>query len=704
MPPDLFELTDLQMLGLGSLGLTELPPEIGRLTSLPMLCIHQNKLTALPPEIGRLTALRELVVWGNQLTGLPPEIGGLKNLRHLCLSDNEIVFLPPETGDLTRLRKLCLSDNSLASLPPEIAKLRDLNKLEADRNPLVSPPPEILRNGAKAVRQYLTDLGKGARPLSEVKLVVIGDGAVGKTSLVKQLLGQDFDHDEQPTHGVGIIQWEALVGGHQMRINIWDFGGQDAIHAQHQLFFSKRSLYVLVLDSRLHGRSEYWLQHIRAFGGDSPVLVVLNKQDRQLSCELNLPFLREKYPGIRSFFSASCKTGAGVAEFRDGLLAELAKVKTAAVCWPSPWFAVKRRIEQMGRPWISADEYRTVCAEERIMNDKASGMLLEFLHDLGAAVHFKEICWDAMHVLDPAWAVNAVYGVVTAPKTAERGGVVRLSDMAEILPGNVCGKALCPKETHGFILELMKQFELCCELDPETVLVPQLLPASEPDFSFDRTDTVRFILHYPDFLPPSIFPRFMVKAHKDIRQRICWRAGVLLEDSLSGAKALVRQDVQIRRISIWVSGRYRREYLHYLRFLLAAVNSSFEQLKVVKMLPVQQDDDVCADYSALLEYARNDIDKYIPTGSTKVYGVRELLRLVQPETVDELGLVVEKMNLQGEEKSAFIEWLFGIARILPVQQFISLNLDELFHAMLAWRQQKRSTSEPNRMFFTFNRK
>jgi small GTP-binding protein len=688
LPPELFELTDLQMLGLGSLGLSVLPSAIGKLTDLPLLYLHQNKLSALPPEIGQLTELRELVLWGNQLVTLPSEINQLENLQHLCLGDNALASLPPEIGQLTKLRKLCLSDNALASLPPEISKLEELNKLDAERNPLVSPPLEIVHNGVQAVQQYLIDLEKGARPLSELKLVVIGDGAVGKTSLIKQLFGKDFDHDEQPTHGVGTLRWDATVSGHQMRINIWDFGGQDITHAQHQLFFSKRSLYVLVLDSRLHDRSEYWLQHIRAFGGDSPVLVVLNKQDRQIGCDLNLPFLREKYPSIRNFFHTSCRTGEGVTEFREGLLAELAKVKTAAVCWPSPWFAVKRRIEQMGRSWISSSEYRAICAEERIMNEKASGMLLEFLHDLGAAVHFKNVCWDAMHVLDTAWAVNAIYGVVTSDKTAQNAGIVHLQDMTEILPEDVCGTTFCPKETHGFILELMKQFELCCELKSETVLIPQLLPASEPDFSFERTGAVRFILHYPDFLPPSIFPRFMVKAHKDIRNQLCWRAGVLLEDSLSGAKALVRQDVQIRRISIWVNGRYRREYLHYLRFLLTSINSSFKKLKVMKIVPISEEEDVCADYLALLEYAKNDIDKYIPAGSTKVYHVRELLKLVQPETVEELALIVEKMNLESEEKSAFIEWLFGVAKILPVQHFIAFNIDELFHAMLAWRQQR----------------
>jgi hypothetical protein len=45
------------------------------------------------------------------------------------------------------------------------------------------------------------------------------------------------------------------------------------MHATHQFFLSKRSLYILVLDGRKEEDAEYWLKHIESFGGDSPVLM-----------------------------------------------------------------------------------------------------------------------------------------------------------------------------------------------------------------------------------------------------------------------------------------------------------------------------------------------------------------------------------------------------------------------------------------------
>ena len=54
------------------------------------------------------------------------------------------------------------------------------------------------------------------------------------------------------------------------------------MHATHQFFLTKRSLYLLVLDARLtqeENRVEYWLKIIQSFGGESPVLIVGNKGD-----------------------------------------------------------------------------------------------------------------------------------------------------------------------------------------------------------------------------------------------------------------------------------------------------------------------------------------------------------------------------------------------------------------------------------------
>jgi internalin A len=64
-------------------------------------------------------------------------------------------------------------------------------------------------------------------------------------------------------------------GEREIKVNFWDFGGQEIMHATHQFFLSKRSLYILVLDGRKDEKPEYWLKLIENFGGDSPVLVVI---------------------------------------------------------------------------------------------------------------------------------------------------------------------------------------------------------------------------------------------------------------------------------------------------------------------------------------------------------------------------------------------------------------------------------------------
>ena len=68
-----------------------------------------------------------------------------------------------------------------------------------------------------------------------------------------------------------------------MRVHVWDFGGQEIMHATHQFFLTERSLYLVVLSGREGNEdadAEYWLKLVESFGGESPVFVVLNKIER----------------------------------------------------------------------------------------------------------------------------------------------------------------------------------------------------------------------------------------------------------------------------------------------------------------------------------------------------------------------------------------------------------------------------------------
>lgn len=91
----------------------------------------------------------------------------------------------------------------------------------------------------------------------------------------------EFNKDEKTTEGINILQWPVLLHkGENVRLRIWDFGGQEIMHSTHQFFLTQRSLYVLVLNGRQgheDADADYWLSLIDSFGKGSPVIVVLNK-------------------------------------------------------------------------------------------------------------------------------------------------------------------------------------------------------------------------------------------------------------------------------------------------------------------------------------------------------------------------------------------------------------------------------------------
>jgi hypothetical protein len=606
----------------------------------------------------------------------------------LDLRNEGLTALPPELFQLTNLTELILGGNKLTILPPEICNLTELKRIHCYGNPLISPPYEIAMQGIDAIRQYFANLKPEDQPLNQVKILLVGDGAAGKTSLVKQLLDEAFDQHEDTTHGISIRGWDVEAGGQPVKVNIWDFGGQEIMHATHQFFLSKRSLYVLVLDGRKDERAEYWLQHIESFGGDSPVLVVLNKQDSNPSFDLNRPFLLQKYPGIRQFFRTCCADGRGIAQFKEALIDELGKVPMIGIRWPQSWFAVKQRIEQAGKPYISREEYGDVCADAGLAGEDNRSTLVDFLHDLGVAVHFKGLVLKAMHVLDPIWVTNAVYKIINAEAMADSKGVLHTECLDSILKQQDGDKHCYPAHTHVYLLELMKKFELCYPAGTEAVLIPQLLPVPEPEFTFDYGSSLGFVLHYQSFLPPSVMPRFLVKRHKQIKEGLCWRTGAVLRDKDSGSEAVIKADTEARRIYLWVNGPRRKEYLSFLWFSLREINSSFEKLNVSELIPMPDNASITANYNTLLTYAKNGIDVYIPDGSETKYSVRQLIGMVEPDREDQLLELLRMIKAQLDEKDTEAAAAINLFDLKPNIAGIGVNLNELYTRLFGAKKQR----------------
>ena len=184
---------------------------------------------------------------------------------------------------------------------------------------------------------------KGA--LNEGKLILVGRGEVGKTSIVRRLVDDDFRGDETKTQGINITTWPLKCAEDTLRLNIWDFGGQEIMHATHQFFLTERSLYILVLNGREGGEdidAEYWMKHIESFGGNSPVIIVQNKI-AQHPFELNYRGLQARYPQVHGFVKTDCEGGIGIDVLREKISEVAAGMPEVRMQFPMDWFRVKER-------------------------------------------------------------------------------------------------------------------------------------------------------------------------------------------------------------------------------------------------------------------------------------------------------------------------------------------------------------------------
>jgi small GTP-binding protein len=619
-------------LNLDSLKLKRLPDSLATFHHLKILSLYDNILTDVS-ILQSLNSLNILDLNNNQLADIS-SLQGLSNLTRLNLRHNYVTWLPEKLLDL------------------EIEIDVDSDWSEKDKkiylygNPLETPPIEIIKKGKEAIRAYFNSLKEAENlPLNEVKVLLVGDGGAGKTSLVKRMLGYAFDENESQTHGINIDEWKVTDSERTINVHLWDFGGQQIMLATHQFFLSKRSLYILVLDGRKDEEPEYWLKNIESFGGDSLVLVVINKIDQNPGFEVNRKFLQEKYKNIKGFFRISCKENEGIPTFSKALKDSLLKIEIIKTTWAANWFNVKERLEKMEKHYISYKDYQGICTSEKITDKKGQETLVEFLNDLGVVLHFKDLELKDTHVLEPRWVTEAVYKIINSRHLAEQSGVLDLSYLDEILKKQDENDYDYPPDKYCYIIELTKKFELCYQLDRGRVLIPDLLKNEEPVFDFDYDSSLKFVIQY-DFLPKSVMPRFIVRMNKDIKNQLQWRTGVVLEDNAYGSIAVVKSDERDRKIFIYVNGKQKRDYFFNIRKTLRDINNSFEKLDIMELIPLPDNPAITVDYEELIGHEQMGKKEMFIGKIRKSYDIDSLISLYDNPIERERSITFDNRSKQ----------------------------------------------------------
>ena len=598
-----------------------------------MVLLYGNQLTALPESLGQLTALQTLLLSGNHISALPASLGQLTALERLNLSDNQISALPESLGRLNGLRELYLHNNPHLGLPVEVLG-PTWHEVHEKEKPPASP---------KSILDYYFR-SRQAGPLNEAKLILIGRGAVGKSSLVDCLVHKKpFDPNKKKTEGIQITAWPLELNGEKVRLHVWDFGGQEIMHATHQFFLTERSLYLLVLNGREGGEdadADYWLRLIESFGGNSPVIVVLNKI-KEHPFDLNRRALEQKYIGIREFVPTDCEDGSGIEKLRRTIERETDRLEDLRVKFPTAWFAIKDRLAGMQKNFLSFEEYRKECEERGEREAEAQEKLAGFLHSLGIALNFRDDPrLTDTHVLNPVWVTSGIYTVLNSHKLAEHDGQISVSEL-----GGILDKQTYPIKMHGFLLDLMRKFDLCFAFGDDQAgryLIPELLDKQQPakTAEFVPEECLNFQYHYP-VLPEGLIPRFIVRTHAMSTGLPRWRSGVILQ--FEGCQALVKGDVQERRVWISVAGpvRGRRNLLAIIRNDFERIHGDIKKLQPQAMVPVPRHPEVVLPYEDLLTFENEGMEDFptVVDGKVLKLAVRELLNGVdieRPRKRDEL--------------------------------------------------------------------
>ncbi|MCK4793793.1 MAG: leucine-rich repeat domain-containing protein [Desulfobacteraceae bacterium] len=609
LPAQIGKLTNLVVLRLSGNHLYNLPNEIGNLQRLEIIIITGNRVRSLPAEIGNLNKLSLLECPGNLLQELPKEIGKLTALNILYLSGNPLTSLPVEIGLLENLKILHLTNSKLRRLPQEIVELHGLEDIRVAGNPLRFPPIQVATQGFKAIKDYILSVRKdeiGKKILFEAKLMIVGQGGVGKTSLLNRLLFNFYDERDQPTKGVDIETWDKEIAKtgiavnewnlpmsaeekSHIRMNVWDFGGQEIYHATHQFFLTKDSIYLLVWDSR-QGDEEAqlyrWLLKLEAFAGGSPIILVLNKCDIGIR-DVNLRDLRERFPQIRSLYQVSCKKPEKGKHTFELLTKEITKVAIELLeegtIWSNSWLNIRRAIEADNRNYMAYLEYLDLCAKYDI-EEREAKVLSKYLHKLGIILHFqgKKSLRDIL-ILKPTWITDAVYAILDAQSVRDQNGVLRHSELRKIWDPDHY-----PEIVYSTLLELLNMFELAYELpDKESHLVPENLPSADPEATLVvNKKGLRFFYIY-DFLPASIMTRFIVLVHNDLEiaqddRPLCWREGAVLH--WEETRAFVKTRKLENLIEVEIEGYKRRELLAVIRHKFAQIHRSMK-MRFTQQIP-----------------------------------------------------------------------------------------------------------------------
>jgi len=322
--------------------------------------------------------------------------------------------------------------------------------------------------------------------MPEAKVLLVGEGTVGKTSLIAALRGDPFE-ERSRTHGIEVHSVVLRDPESQVAVTMrfWDFGGQQVYRATHQFFFSPHALYLVVWNARAGQDKDDvagWLTRIRLRLGDAAKVLLIATHCDEGEPQLDYALLQQAFPGMLfGHYDVDNKSGTGIGDLRKAIVRHAAAQHLAEMLSEN---AIIARDEILARasaqPCVSYQEFSAVCAAHG-MSELEAESLARLLHQLGQIIYQGDD--DALRdlvILDPEWLSKATGYVLEDELTRISGGILDHSRLAEIWRTRA-DRTGYARHHYPYFLRLMEKFDISYRLeDGRHSLIAQLVPVERP--------------------------------------------------------------------------------------------------------------------------------------------------------------------------------------------------------------------------------
>ena len=505
---------------------------IGKCTKLDL---HQNNIKCIPASILELPSIKELNLSHNKISELPNVLWSA-SLIQLNLSYNELKTLPSCATQLcsNSMRVLRLEHNRLEKVPSCICLLSNLKFLDISYNPeilvlpadlgqlkelkqlvlnglhrLYDPPPSVCKNSATCMSYLKSHFLKQGK-LYHMNLIMIGKENVGKTTMIACLRGKQ--HSGDSVNSIEIDKWSYRPSLFKptFYFNVWDFTRSEEYFASHQVFLSKRSLYLAVWNV-LDGEDgiaglKTWIDNIIMQAPESQIIIVathldkligmLGRRQADAKCDIYWTCLNQAIPHdiIKRNIARILFMGLkGSRENISGLKKEIYKVAencTIDGCpiigssIPANYEKVNNKLFDSSVPILRATEFKEMvqslgqpCLHS---SDEFRAMKL-FLRSVGSLLHFDEHRrnLNSLYFVKPQWLCKLMSTVLTLENEYLKDGMINKLHFKQLLKQT--GKDFSEEFlVQYFVLLNLLEITLPLDKQGDLLLIPYFLSSKRP--------------------------------------------------------------------------------------------------------------------------------------------------------------------------------------------------------------------------------